>query len=54
MNRIDEINKQILELKNAGEQVKKISDGHHTFDELYKRRMVLDYLNKKKDCRKYY
>ncbi|MEE0700181.1 MAG: hypothetical protein U0M66_06340 [Bacilli bacterium] len=41
MNKIDEINKHILELKNAGEQVKKISDGYHIFDELYEQRMVL-------------
>lgn len=41
MNRIDEINKYILELKNSGEQIKKISDGHHTFDELYEQRVIL-------------
>ena len=41
MNRIDEINKYILELKSSGEQIKKISDGHHTFDELYEQRIIL-------------
>lgn len=41
MNRLNEINNYILELKNSGEQVKKISDGHHTFDELYEQRIIL-------------
>lgn len=41
MNRLNEINNYILELKNSGEQVKKISDGHHTFDELYEQRVIL-------------
>lgn len=41
MSSIDDINKQILELKIKGENVKNISDGHHTFLELYELKMVL-------------
>ena len=38
---IEEINKEILELKEKGISRKNISDGWHTFDELYYHRMVL-------------
>lgn len=41
MNTIEEINKAISELKEKGISRKAISDGWHTFDELYYHRMML-------------
>ena len=42
MAKIDDINKLILDSKLCGDiSVKDISDGHHTFDQLYKHRIVL-------------
>ena len=41
MTNIESINKQILELKQLGESVKSISDGNHTFADLYFQRMYL-------------
>lgn len=41
MTNIDDINKQILNLKQLGESVKSISDGNHTFADLYSQRMYL-------------
>ena len=41
MNNIDSINDRIMKLKKLGENVKKISDGNHTFEELYLQRMYL-------------
>lgn len=38
---IEDINKEILELKEKGISRKNISDGWHTFEELYYHRMVL-------------
>lgn len=38
---IEEINKHIHELKNQGISRGNITDGYHTFDELYFHRMVL-------------
>ena len=40
MNNIDSINDRIIKLKQLGENVKKISDGNHTFEELYLQRML--------------
>ena len=42
MPKIDDINRLIIESKLSGEIfTKEISDGHHTFDELYRHRIVL-------------
>lgn len=41
MYNIEELNNLILEYKNEGNSVKAISDGHHTFDELYHHRILL-------------
>ena len=42
MSKIDNINNLILESKTSGEiSTKEISDGHHTFDELYRHRIAL-------------
>ena len=40
-NRIEEINKELTELRDNGISRKEISDGYHTFDELYYHRMML-------------
>lgn len=39
--RIDEIQKEINVLKENGESVGELSDGYHTFNELYKHRCIL-------------
>lgn len=39
--RIEEINKALVELRDNGISRKEISDGYHTFDELYYHRMML-------------
>ena len=39
--RVDEINKYIMELKDDGVSRSDISDGYHTFGELYHHRMIL-------------
>ena len=41
MSNIDNINSEILKLKNSGTSVKNISDGNHTFADLYFQRMYL-------------
>lgn len=41
MSNIDKINEEILNLKKSGLGVKKISDGNHTFADLYFQRMSL-------------
>lgn len=42
MDKIDEINNMIREYKKSKViSTKQISDGHHTFDELYKHRIIL-------------
>ena len=42
MSKIDDINSLIIESKLSGEiSTKEISDGHHTFDELYRHRIAL-------------
>ena len=41
MDNIDQINNRILELKHSGVSVKNISDGNHTFSDLYLQRMYL-------------
>ena len=41
MDNIESINDRIMKLKKLGENVKKISDGNHTFEELYLQRMYL-------------
>ena len=42
MSKIDDINNLILESKTSGEiSTKEISDGHHTFGELYRHRVAL-------------
>lgn len=42
MSKIDDINNLILESKMYGEiSTKEIFDGHHTFEELYKHRIIL-------------
>ncbi len=42
MNKTDEINNMIKENKKLKTiETKKISDGHHTFEELYKHRIIL-------------
>ena len=42
MSKIDDINRLIIESKLSGEIfTKEISDGHHTFSELYRHRIVL-------------
>ena len=41
MSNIEDINKEILNLKQFGEKVKNISDGNHTFADLYLQRMYL-------------
>lgn len=41
MFNLDEINDIILDYKNQGNSVKGISDGHHTFEELYHHRILL-------------
>ena len=41
MKTIEQINKEIEELEQQGKPVEKISDGYHTFEELYYHRMVL-------------
>ena len=40
-NRIEEINKELVELRDSGISRKEVSDGYHTFDELYYHRMML-------------
>lgn len=40
MKNIDEINEYIKSLIDTGISVKEISDGHHTFKELYKQRII--------------
>ena len=39
--RIKEINKELVEMRDNGYSRKEISDGYHTFKELYYHRMVL-------------
>ena len=39
MSNIDSINNEILNLKKSGTSVKNISDGNHTFADLYFQRM---------------
>ena len=41
MKVINEINKQLIELRDSGVSRKQVSDGYHTFDELYYHRMIL-------------
>jgi len=42
MSKIDDINNLIIEGKVSGEiSTKEISDGHHTFGELYRHRITL-------------
>ena len=41
MRTIEQINNEIEEQKNSGKSVKQISDVYHTFEDLYKREMVL-------------
>lgn len=41
MTNIENINKEILRLKQLGEKVKDISDGNHTFADLHLQRMHL-------------
>ena len=42
MAKIDDINKLILDSKLCGDiSTKDISDGHHTFDQLYRHRIIL-------------
>ena len=41
MSNIDNINNEILNLKKSGTSVKNISDGNHTFADLYFQRMNL-------------
>lgn len=41
MNTIAQINKEIEEMERQGMPVEQISDGYHTFGELYYHRMVL-------------
>ena len=41
MSNIDSINNEILNLKKSGTSVKNISDGNHTFADLYFQRMNL-------------
>ena len=42
MSKIDDINRLIIESKLSGEIfTKEISDGHHTFGELYRHRIIL-------------
>lgn len=42
MNKIDEVNSFIMnEIRGKGISTKKISDGHHTFGELYEHRYLL-------------
>ena len=42
MSKIDDINNLILESKTSGEiSTKEISDGHHTFGDLYRHRITL-------------
>ena len=42
MSKIDDINRLIIESKLSGETfTKEISDGHHTFGELYRHRIIL-------------
>lgn len=38
---VEYINKKIQELKSQGGMVEEVSDGYHTFDELYYHRMIL-------------
>ena len=40
-DKINHINKEIEELKNEGISTKDISDGYHTFQELYEHRIIL-------------
>lgn len=39
--RIEEINKELVELRDNGVSRGEVSDGYHTFDELYYHRMIL-------------
>ncbi len=50
-NTIEKINKEIINLKDRGVSRKNISDGWHTFEELYYHRMILFsiILNQNKD-----
>lgn len=41
MRTVEEINKELAEMRDKGLSRKEISDGYHTFDELYTHRMVL-------------
>ena len=41
MKTIEQINSDIVEHKNSGRSVKKVSDVYHTFEDLYKRELVL-------------
>lgn len=42
MAKIDEINEEILKSKHLGEiSTKEVSDGHHTFGDLYRHRIIL-------------
>ncbi len=42
MSKIDDINRLIIESKLSGETfTKEISDGHHTFGECYRHRIIL-------------
>ena len=41
MKTIEQINDEILEHKSSGKSVKKVSDVYHTFEDLYKREMIL-------------
>lgn len=40
MKNVDYINFQIIHIKNNGENIKEISDGDNTFEDLYKQRMI--------------
>lgn len=40
-NKIKAINKELIKMRDAGISRKDISDGYHTFNELYYHRMVL-------------
>jgi len=40
-DKITKINEEIKDAKIRGENIKNISDGHHTFDDLYREKVVL-------------
>lgn len=41
MSKVDYINELIMDCKLSGESTKGISDGHHTFETLYRHRTIL-------------